>query len=160
VEASVARARAGALLNAWPRLDTKPYMREFDATAWTCWHLVMEFYERELGILLPSYGVERYPDGVRVREAIADALASGRWEAVVTDEALTQARRTRSWATIADATAFGDVLAFGISEHGHVGVVTKRLHMLQVSEGLAARETRYDAPAWGPLLTGIYRWIH
>ena len=70
---------------------------------------------------------------------------------MVTDDALTQARRTRAWGPVADATAFGDVLAFGISEHGHVGVVTKRLHMLQVSEGLGTHETRYDAPAWGPL---------
>ena len=145
---------------AWPTVSTLPYMREFAPDSWTCWHLVMDFYERELGILLPSYGVERYPDGVQVRAAIAGALASGCWSAVVTDHALAQARRTRAWGTVADATVFGDVLAFGISEHGHVGVVTKRLHMLQVSEGLGTRETRYDAPAWGPLLTGIYRWIH
>lgn len=119
----------------WPRCDTAPYMRFWDPDEWTCWHLVVAFYRRELDIILPDY------ETGSTAERFAAAAASGDWQAV-------------------EIPRHGDLAVFGLSReyHGHAGVVVEPLRMLHVVKDQATRLERFDGPGWAPTLRGFFRW--
>lgn len=128
---------------AWPRFDAAPYLRFFDPHSWTCYHVVVEFHRRELGVELPLYGVEFYPD-IDIPAEVAAAKATPAWGEVDPAEA-----------------RFGDVVTFrhrpGFDTH--VGVIVAPGRMLHVLERGETCIVRYDGPAWAPRLSGIFRWI-
>lgn len=117
-------------------------MKPFDERSWTCFHLVLDFYDRELGIALPRYGLDRYPS-IDVAREIGEAAASGAWQQIDPDQ-----------------ERFGDVVTFRGSRDwdGHVAVVVKPLHIMHVMEGHFTRIERRDRPELARLVSGIYRW--
>ena len=129
----------------WPHFDSRPYLRWWDDDTWTCGHLVLAFYARELNIQLPHeiIGYGQVPDSLMLA-----------WKHKAIGEA-------KEWGWIKQAApSFGDVAVFGETPEfdGHVGVVVKPMHVLHVLEGGPTTISRYDGPGWGPTLRGFYRW--
>lgn len=130
---------------AWRHFDPAPYWHDYRDGIWTCWHVVVAFYDRELGIELPLYGAGRSGD-LGVRE-LGAALATGKSAPI--------------WHPV-ERPAFGDVVTFfGDSSAAidtHVGVVVAPREMLHVYRDSGTRIERFDQGQWQRRLTGVYRY--
>jgi cell wall-associated NlpC family hydrolase len=115
-------------------------VRWFDPDSWTCWHLVVEFYSRKLGIELPRYGIEEYPV-TKIPEPFTAAKTSGLWVEV-------------------EAERFGDVVTFARRKgfDHHVGVVVAPKMVMHVLEGAMTVLQRYDHRGLAAQVSGLFRW--
>jgi hypothetical protein len=129
------------MMRVWPsHFFSTPYMRWFDRKEWTCWHLVLDFYDREFGIKLPRYGVDDYPN-IAIGREFANAKGSGLWTAV-------------------DQPTFGDVATFWEVHpafDNHVAVMVAPSRMMHVQLDNFTTIVRYDSPVWGNRRTGLFR---
>jgi cell wall-associated NlpC family hydrolase len=105
-----------------------------------CWGLVQLFYQRELGIAVPSY-VEEYvspDDRLTVSQAILANI--GKWEAALTLEP-------------------GDMLLFSILGLPlHTGVYIGDNDFLHAFRNTNSCIERLNSITWGRRLIGAYRW--
>lgn len=114
-----------------------------DAHGVDCWGLVRLVYEREFGLVLPSY-TENY---VTITDAEEIHL-------IVEHE-----RARPVWSEVPLAAALdGDVLVIRLLGRPiHVGVVVDAPWFLHVTQGINTTLERWDQPIWARRLVGCYR---
>lgn len=106
-----------------------------------CWGKLMLIYEKERGILLPSY-IEHY-ESTNDREKIGETIFRERQE---------------RWVQVEQPKEFDAILLKMRGVPMHVGIVTKPGYMIHCERGVGTVHEKYDAMRWANKITGFFRY--
>lgn len=107
-----------------------------------CWFLIWYIYQKEFGILLPSFStVTYYGTG---KEELGTTIEEGlkKWKRIPEEEA-----------------TFADIIIFKICNHcAHVAFFLEKEKMLHLCEGYNSVVENYNSAMWRKRIEGFYRY--
>lgn len=106
-----------------------------------CWGLVRLIYATELGIELPSY-LETY-ENTNDSKSLRDVIV---------------AERSEHWLNPTEPTEFDVILLQMRGVPMHVGVVTKKNHMIHCVKDIGIAHEHYGTARWKHRVMGFGRW--
>lgn len=106
-----------------------------------CWGLVRLIYQNELGVELPDY-LEFY-DNTNEREKLSLVI---------------EQESANNWQSTNEPKEFDVVILNMRGVPMHVGVVTKKNHMIHCARGIGTAHEHYGISRWKHKVVGFERW--
>lgn len=127
----------------WNKYIKVPFLeRGRDENGWDCWGVPFVTYEKELGIHLPTY-LECY-ETTQDREVLSEVI---------------NRERNAHWITPEDDPQEFDIIILNMrGVPMHVGVVTKKNHMIHCAKGIGTVHENFTTSRWKHKVVGFARW--